>query len=190
MTAVGLMHPTGGGIVMPDYRRLYACGGTYFFTVALRNRRATLLTDRIDALRAAWRWTARRRPFRTVAYVILPDHLHCIWTLPQNDRDFSGRWRILKGRFSKAIDPAEDPAEGRRVGERGIWQRRFWEHLIRDDADWGAHVAYIHDNPVRHGYVARREDWPWSSWRRFAADATWQSDRPDIAGDFGEPDPS
>jgi putative transposase len=174
---------------MPNYKRLYARGGTYFFTVALRNREASLLTDRIEDLRAAWRWTARRHPFRTDAYVVLPEHLHCIWTLPPEDRDFSTRWRLLKGRFARAIDPADDPAQGRRAGERGIWQRRFWEHLIRNDADWNAHVAYIHDNPVRHGYVMRREDWSWSSWRRFAAAATWAEDRPAVEGDFGEPCP-
>jgi putative transposase len=169
------------GAAMPEYRRLYVSGGTYFFTVALANRASTLLVDEIDAHREAWRFAAERHPFRTVAYVVLPDHLHCIWTLPAGDRNFSVRWKVLKARFSRAIDPACDPARGRRAGERGIWQRRFWEHLIRDETDYGAHLAYIHNNPVKHGYVTDRRDWPHSSWRYHRDMATWPEDREDIA---------
>lgn len=173
---------------MPDYRRLYVSGGTYFFTVALADRRKGLLVEHADKLRAAWMFACRRAPFRTLAYVILPDHLHCVWRLPDGDRDFSTRWKVLKARFSRLIDPALDADMKLRRGERGVWQRRFWEHHIRDERDWAAHIAYIHDNPVKHGYVSRREDWRLSSWLRYARMATWPEDRALVEDTyFGEP---
>ena len=152
---------------MSDYRRWRVSGGTYFFTVNLADRAATTLTDRIGDLRAAWRYVAARRPFRTIAYVVLPDHLHCLWTLPDGDRDFSTRWRLLKSHFSRALARTGDAARGRRAGERGVWQRRYWEHLVRDQEDWANHLRYIHDNPVRHGLAHSRDTWPYSSWARW-----------------------
>jgi putative transposase len=177
---------------MPHYRRLRAPGGCWFFTVNLLDRRTTLLVDRIDALREATAWTMRRYPFRIDAWVVLPEHLHAIWTLPEGDADFSTRWRMVKTRFARALPPTER-RDATRVarGERGIWQRRFWEHLVRDDDDFGRHVEYCAINPVKHGYVRRVVDWPYSSFHRdvrrgiFTED--WGSDV-DVLGEFGERD--
>ena len=170
---------------MPDYRRLYIPGGTYFFTVNLADRRSRHLTEHIHHLRAAWKRTAADWPFETVAVCILPDHLHCIWTLPENDHDFATRWRLIKSRFSRALPSGADPAQGRRAGERGIWQRRFWEHAIRDEKDLSNHIDYIHWNPVKHGHVAEMDDWPHSSWRQFKTEygTEW---KPPVDGNFGE----
>jgi putative transposase len=154
---------------MPDYRRIFVPGGEYFFTVNLENRTSDVLVRRIDALRAAWRYVEVRAPFETVAAVVLPDHLHCIWRLPSDDDDFSTRWRLLKAHFTRSLAKAEALPQGRRKGERGLWQRRFWEHVIRDDRDRLAHVAYIHNNPVKHGHCSRIDEWPYSTWRRWDA---------------------
>ena len=155
---------------MPNYRRLLVPGGTYFFTVNLADRRSDLLVKHIDHLRQAWRYTVERHTFETVAVVILPDHLHTIWTLPEGDQDFQKRWRLIKTEFTRAL-PAADKGEGRRTGERGVWQRRYWEHAIRDEADLEAHIGYIHWNPVKHGYVTDIDDWPHSSWHRFKTES-------------------
>ena len=149
---------------MPNYRRLLIPGGEYFFTVNLLDRRQPLLTDNIDALRAAYGYVQKWRPFETVAICVLPDHLHCIWRLPPGDDDFSGRWRLIKTRFSKSLPKSVDAHEGHRKGERGIWQRRFWEHAIRDEEDLDRHIDYIHWNPVKHGLVKEPEDWPCSTY--------------------------
>lgn len=110
----------------------------------------------------------RSRPFSINTIVVLPEHLHCIWTLPEGDDDFSTRWRLIKDAFSKAI-PAGEARSASRVQkrERGIWQRRFWEHVLRDENDFAIHVDYIHYNPVKHGLVDRPIDWPYSSLHRF-----------------------
>lgn len=152
---------------MSRYRRRFAPGGTWFFTVNLQERESTALTDEIDLLRAVWRHVLREHPFRTEAVVILPDHLHAIWTLPPGDTDFPTRWRKIKAGFSMHCR-AEGKASPSKVrkGEKGIWQRRFWEHLIRDEHDLAAHVHYCHWNPVRHGLVASPADWPHSSIHR------------------------
>jgi len=154
---------------MTEYRRAWLPGGTWFFTLNLAERRENrLLVDRIDLLRAAFQSVLSRRPFRMEAVVILPDHLHCIWTLPPNDTDFSTRWNLIKGQFSRGIKKSERISESRsRRGERGIWQRRFWEHLIRDDEDFNRHVDYVHWNPVKHGWVRRVADWPHSSFHDY-----------------------
>jgi putative transposase len=154
---------------MPHYGRAYIPGGSFFFTVALLERRQHLLTDNITALRESFRSVRAKYPFRIDAMVVLPEHLHCIWTLPTGDADFSTRWRLIKGRFARAIVPGE-LRSSRRVqkGERGIWQRRFWEHVIRDEQDFATHVDYIHYNPVRHGWAQRVSDWPHSSFHRYA----------------------
>jgi len=156
---------------MSQYIRSYTPGGTFFFTVALLERKSSLLVDRVDDLRVAFREVRRRRPFVVDAIVVLPDHLHCIWTLPPEDADFSSRWRLIKTRFVAGIPAGERLSARRQVkGERGIWQRRFWEHTIRDEADYAAHIDYIHYNPVKHGHAKRPVDWAHSSIHRFIAD--------------------
>jgi putative transposase len=142
-------------------------GATYFFTVALAERRGNdrLVRD-IGALRDAFRQTRDAHPFRIDAIVVLPDHLHCLWTLPAGDDDFPLRWRLIKARFSRSLMANERISPSRaRKGERGIWQRRYWEHLIRDKDDFRRHADYIHYNPVRHNYVETARDWPYSSFR-------------------------
>lgn len=154
---------------MPRYIRAHIPGGSFSFTVALLDRRRRLLTERIDALRKAFASVQARNPFTIDAAVILPDHLHCIWTLPVGDADFSRRWHAIKSEFSRSF-PKGEPLSARRIakGERGIWQRRFWEHVIRDDEDFGRHMDYIHYNPVKHGHVRRVADWPFSTFHRCA----------------------
>ena len=120
---------------MPNYRRIFVPGGDYFFTVNLLDRQQTLLIDRIDLLRSAYGYVQSHHPFETVAICILPEHLHCIWRLPPEDAAYSMRWRVLKSRFSKSLSRVADTRPGRRKGERGIRQRRFWEHAIRDGDD-------------------------------------------------------
>ncbi len=152
---------------MPEYRRNRVPGGTYFFTVNLLERRLSLLTDHIEALRVAVRQTRARQPFHIDAWVVLPDHLHCVWTLPLGDADYSARWKAIKIAFAKSLPAIESLTPVRRTrGERGIWQRRFWEHTIRDDRDYSAHIDYVHYKPVKHGLVARVREWPYSSFHR------------------------
>ena len=161
---------------MPDYVRAYIPGGTYFFTVALLERRRRLLTEHIDALRDAFQKIKRERPFNFGAFVILPDHLHCLWTVPENDTDFSTRWRLIKSHFTRAIEPGERLSPRRQQKkERGVWQRRFWEHAIRDQRDFDAHLDYIHYNPVKHGWVSRAADWPHSSFHQFVKDGLYSA---------------
>ena len=137
---------------MSNYHRSRVPGGTYFFTVNLSDRRYTFLVDHIDALRSAFREANRARPFRQHAIVVLPDHIHCIWQLPEGDSAYCTRWSHIKSIFSRSFPTNEHISESRYVRrERGIWQRRFWEHHIRDKADYLAHVQYIHNNPVKHG---------------------------------------
>jgi len=177
---------------MTAYRRNLVGGGTYFFTVNLADRRSSLLTANIELLRAAFRYTRHRHPFMTGAIVILPDHLHALWTLPAGDSDFATRWRLFKTTFSRGLRPIERVSASRSSkGERGIWQRRFWEHTIRDDDDFARHVDYIHFNPVKHSYVERLRDWPFSSFHRMVRlgwyPAEWAG-RPGAGpdGGFGE----
>lgn len=152
---------------MPNYRRIFVAGGDYFFTVNLLDRRQSLLTEHIGLLRAAYGHVQKSYPFETVAICVLPDHLHCVWRLPPGDADYPLRWRLVKSRFSKLLPRAMDARPGRREGERGIWQRRFWEHLIRDAGDLDRHVDYIHWNPVKHGHVCDPSDWPYSTYREW-----------------------
>jgi putative transposase len=152
---------------MTHYRRYRREGGTYFFTVNLADRSASHLTDHIDVLRNALATTRAERWMQIDAMVVLPDHLHAIWTLPAGDADFSTRWRLIKSRFSRAVG-LKQPRTASQVTkkEHGLWQRRFWEHYIRDDADFAAHLAYCWGNPVKHGLVTRAVDWPYSSLHR------------------------
>lgn len=164
---------------MSNYRRVILRGGTFFFTVVTHGRRPVFAApDRVAALRAAIRKVSVQRPFAVEAMVVLPDHLHCIWRLPEDDDDYSSRWREIKKATSREIAPQSNLR-----GERQVWQRRFWEHLIRDDDDWRQHVAYIHYNPVKHGLAKSASEWPWSSFSRFVArgwhEPTWGDVEPD-----------
>jgi putative transposase len=146
------------------YRRSNTPNATYFFTVNLAERHRDLLTANVDALRAAIRKVKQRHPFQIKAIVIMPDHLHAIWQLPEGDADFALRWSLIKSNFSKSLAKVERINPSRTLKrERGIWQRRYWEHQIRDDVDLQSHVDYIHYNPVKHGYVSHAVDWPYSS---------------------------
>jgi putative transposase len=153
------------------YRRARVAGATGFFTVGLAKRRgAPLLVERIDALGAALRAVQARHPFQMDAVVVLPDHLHCVWSLPDGDTDYSTRWGLIKAAFSRTVERGERRSQSRiKRGERGIWQRRFWEHRIRDDDDLARHMDYTHWNPVKHGHVSHVADWPHSSFRRHVA---------------------
>jgi len=188
---------------MVNYRRNYVKGGTYFFTVTLADRRSAMLTEHIDLLREAFRTVRKKRPFEIVAIVVLPEHLHTVWTLPEGDDDYPGRWRAIKSGFTRGVrkyyelmensaslgetgilkdskflkDPGFSKNPGFRFaasrlrcdnrGEYRVWQRRYWEHTIRDEIDLQRHVDYIHFNPVKHGLVERVADWPYSSFHRY-----------------------
>jgi putative transposase len=165
---------------MPAYLRPRIPGATVFFSVALADRTSRLLVEDVAALRTAVATVRAARPFAIDAWVVLPDHMHAIWTLPDGDRDFSMRWGAIKARFAMTMRKARGfsppPPVGRRnggvnpalrrKGEVGLWQPRFWEHHIRDEADFMAHVRYCWGNPVKHGLVARPVDWPHSSIHR------------------------
>lgn len=180
---------------MSNYKRLSVVGATVFFTVNLARREGTLLVDHIDLLREAVEVTKTRRPFDIKAWVVLPGHMHAVWTLPEGDANYSDRWGAIKARFSKFVRLREGITVGHRptlrskgrVGfqpteaqhlrqarsssklakqDAGIWQRRFWEHHIRDQADFDAHVRYCWGNPVKHGLCDTPTDWPFSSIHR------------------------
>lgn len=170
---------------MTNYLRAKAPGATCFFTVNLARRDTALLVDHIATLRQAIGYVQHRHPFAIDAMVVLPEHLHAVWTLPPGDTDYSLRWRLLKTWFSRNIPPGEHRCASRMAkNERGIWQRRFWEHLIRDHIDLQRHVDYIHFNPVKHGHVGRAADWPYSTFHRFVADGRLSADW-GVAGDAG-----
>ncbi len=175
---------------MPNYRRMFVAGGCYFFTVNLLDRDSCLLVEHIDSLRDAVRDTRRRFPFEIDAMVILPDHIHAIWTLPEGDADFSVRWRWIKIRFSKSIPKGERLSSVREArGERGIWQRWYWEHLIRDERDLRAHIEYCWFNPVKHGHVANVEDWPFSTFHRDHRDAPKPGDFERMCAEYARTNP-
>jgi putative transposase len=162
---------------MPNYRRLRVPGGTYFFTVNLADRSSRLLVERIDALRASVREVMRVRPFTSVAWVVLPDHMHALWALPEGDADFATRWMRIKQAFCDRVPRGERIAVARRDrNERGLWQRRYWEHRIRDERDLRHHIDYIHLNPVKHGLARRVAEWPHSSFHRFVRDGALPPD--------------
>lgn len=162
---------------MTAYRRNRLAGGTYFFTVALADRHSDLLVREIDALRAAVQAVRTVLPLQIDAWVVLPEHMHCLWTLPEGDSDYSTRWKRLKAAFT-ATQPTGEARSASRIGkgERGIWQRRFWEHTIRDEADFAAHVDYVHFNPVKHGYVQTPAEWPYSTFHRCVALGMYPAD--------------
>src|SRR5690606_8502855 len=171
---------------MPRYLRPRTPGACIFFTVALAERGSDLLVREVGRQREAVAATRAERPFGIDAWVVMPDHLHAVWTLPEGDADYSVRWGAIKARFSMSMRRAGftpplpvgrrnggvNPAL-RRKGEIGLWQPRFWEHHIRDEGDHAAHVRYCHMNPVKHGFVERPEDWPYSSIHREIAAGRW-----------------
>ena len=162
---------------MPDYRRARLPGATYFFTVNLHNRASDLLIREVDLLRESVRATKARHPFHIDAWVVLPEHMHCLWTLPEGDADFALRWKVIKFAFAKRLPLTEvRSVTQQRRRERGIWQRRYWEHLIRDDGDYQRHFDYIHYNRRKHGYVERLADWPYSSFHRAVALGVYSGD--------------
>ncbi|MEY4730467.1 MAG: hypothetical protein RL020_1625 [Pseudomonadota bacterium] len=163
---------------MRRYLRHRVPGACYFFTVNLAERKNnSRLVTHIEALRDAFAKTKQDHPFEINAIVVLPEHLHCLWTLPPDDDDFSTRWSLIKARFSRALPAGEKISKSREAkGERGIWQRRFYEHYIRDDADYAKHVDYIHWNPVKHGLVSRAIDWPHSSIHRYVRESLLSQD--------------
>jgi REP-associated tyrosine transposase len=176
---------------MSWYRRAKIEGGTFFFTVAIADRSNDLLVRHIDLLRRAYGSVQQNYPFETIAICVLPDHLHAIWSLPTGDTDYAIRWNRIKGRFSRGLPAAADRSHSKIAkGEKGIWQRRYWEHAIRNDADLEHHVDYIHYNPVKHGLVSRVCDWPHSSFhghvKRGVLPADWGGDIRELSGSFGE----
>jgi len=176
---------------MSRYRRSLAGGGTYFFTVNLADRNSRVLVEEIDRLRRAFDAARTRYSFRTLAYCILPEHLHAIWRLPENDVDFGLRWGVIKRAFSRGMAPGNRSASKIAKREKGVWQRRFWEHQIRDDLDLQRHVDYVHFNPVKHGLVPRVADWPHSSFHEYVKRGMLHVDWAGGAevtseGDFGE----
>lgn len=172
------------------YRRAKIEGATYFFTVNLADRSSKLLVERVGDLREVVRDVHRNHPFKIVAWCVLPEHLHAVWELPKGDADYSMRWGLIKASFSRCVPKEERIRSSRlRKGERGIWQRRFWEHLIRDERDLERKVNYTHFNPVKHGYVERVQDWPWSSFHRYVRRGWLPLDwgcADDFRGGFGE----
>jgi len=176
---------------MSRYRRANIEGGTLFFTVTLADRSSDVLVRHIDHLRHIYLSVQQRWAFETVAICVLPDHIHAIWQLPPSDCNFSVRWSLIKRGFSRGlpVDPDRTPSKIAKR-ERGLWQRRFWEHAIRDDADLQRHIDYIHFNPVKHGLVGRACDWPHSSFKRYVAHGIlpldWGGDVGKIGGTFGE----
>ena len=176
---------------MPRYIRDFLPGATYFFTVNLSDRSTGLLVSEIDRLRASYRAVSRQHPFETVAICVLPDHLHVIWRLPPQEADVALRWSQIKRGFSHGLDSSPPRSSLVRRREKGIWQRRYWEHRIRDEQDFARHVEYIHWNPVKHGLVRQVRDWPYSSFHRWVRDgqipAQWGLvQAPDGTGGFGE----
>ncbi|SFE19802.1 transposase [Nitrosomonas sp. Nm166] len=163
---------------MSNYRRVFIPGGTWFFTVNLLQRHNNdLLVREINLLREAVKRVRKSYPFRIDAWVVLPEHLHCVWTLPPGDADFSTRWRLIKSGFSRALPRTEYRSNIRKAaGERGIWQRRYWKHLIRDDTDYQRHVDYVHVNLFKHGHVRRVADWPYSTFHQYVARGIYSMD--------------
>jgi putative transposase len=180
---------------MSDYRRAYLPGGTFFFTVVTYKRKPILTNNTARMiLHDAFQNVINRFPFTMDAICLLPDHLHCIWSLPEGDSNYAIRWKEIKRIFSRQyngqIGCCEERNESREERQEStVWQRRYWEHTIRDEKDFLKHVEYIHYNPVKHGLVNQVHDWEWSSFHRYVAmgmyDASW-GEKNNLAGEFGE----
>jgi putative transposase len=151
-----------------QYRRTNIPGASYFFTLTLQDRQSSLLTEKINELRFSFQHVMQSLPFMLDGIVILPDHMHLIMTLPPNDLIYSQRISFIKSTFSRQLQTIEPVSSSRQTKrERGIWQRRFWEHFIRDEQDYIHHMNYIHFNPVKHGYVESPAKWAYSSIHRY-----------------------
>ena len=163
-----------------QYRRAFHPGGTFFFTLVTYDRKRVFdHAPTVEILRSAFRAVMVKRPFRIDAMVVLPDHLHCILTLPPDDVDYSIRWRLIKTWFTKHCDVESRQRAGSadvRKGEQALWQHRYWEHMVRDETDYQNHVEYIHYNPVKHGYVGSPKEWPYSSFHRFVGQGVYPAD--------------
>ena len=176
---------------MSRYRRAQIEGGVFFFTVTLADRSSDLLIQNIDRLRRMYTSAQNRNPFETIAICVLPDHLHAIWGLPDGDSNFSLRWSLIKSGFSRGL-ALDTPRSASKLArrERGLWQRRYWEHAIRDNRDLERHIDYVHFNPVKHGYVTKVADWPYSTFHRYVERGVlppdWGGDIREISGSFGE----
>ena len=176
--------------LMVHYRRNRIPGASYFFTLTLENRSARSLVEHIQLLGDSMRKAQQRAPFRVQAIVVLPEHLHAVWTLPDGDADYAARWRAIKADFTHALIKQGTPLKPRPEGGYRLWQRRFWEHTLRDELDVERHIDYIHFNPVKHGHVARAADWPHSSFHRYVREGVYAADwgvaTADGVGGFGE----
>jgi putative transposase len=163
-----------------QYRRIYAPGGTFFFTLVTYERKQIFRQEpAVNLLRNAFRYIMQKHPFTIEAAVVLPDHLHMIWRLPENDSDYPTRWRLIKSHFTHHWEDGRNiptTASRQSKGERAVWQRRYWEHLIRDDQDWQQHVDYIHYNPVKHGLVCAPVEWKYSSFHTFVKQGLYSPD--------------
>jgi putative transposase len=167
---------------MAQYRRVYFPGGSFFFTIVV-NGRKPIFKSAISRklLREAWSTIHKKYPFTLVACCLLPEHLHCIWTMPENDSDYSMRWKGIKGLFSKEYNKVVRPVvklskSMKKKREAGIWQRRFWEHTLCRQEDFNAHIDYIHYNPVKHGLVKNVSDWPWSTFHKYVKQGIYPAD--------------
>ncbi len=174
------------------YRRVYIEGGCYFFTVVTEKRRKIFSEDdNVKRLRAAFKTVMQKRPFVIDAAVVLPDHLHFIWTLPEYDSDYSTRWRLIKSAFSKQYPDKfiVQNANRKKKKQQELWQHRGWEHCLRDKRDFQQHIDYIHYNPVKHGLVKRASDWQYSSIHRYIKsgmlDKNWGEGAMNFADDIG-----
>lgn len=179
---VGLAHPTNSckinSIVkrsndMPNYRRLKQAGGTFFFTLITYKRQQILTSPESRMiLKNVIEKTRQKYPFSIEAWVLLPEHIHCIWRLPPSSSNYSMRWRLIKSGFSRGVKSLYHKPEWltgskRKHRESSIWHRRFWEHMIRDEDDYRAHMDYVHYNPVKHGLVKQVKNWPYSTFHRY-----------------------
>jgi len=157
---------------MSNYRRCHERGAQYFFTLVTYKRRQIFESEcAVELLRSAFRTVMSKRQFIIDAIAVLPDHIHCLWTLPTGDADYSTRWMLIKKHVSGSIDSGKNYR-----GEKQIWQRRFWEHLIRNDDDYQKHIDYIHYNPVKHGYTKSPAEWPYSSFNKALTDGLYEPD--------------
>ena len=161
---------------MVQYRRNLINGGTYFFTVTLLNRQSKLLIEQIEALREAVKSIVQTQPFEIIAWVVLPDHIHTVWKLPNGDCNYSSRWRAIKSHFVRTLKKQGANIEMRQDGSAKLWQRRFWEHTIKDENDLRRCVDYCYINPVKHGLVKSVADWPYSSFHRDVKNGLYVSD--------------
>jgi len=170
---------------MPDYRRSYVKGGTYFFTVVTYGRLPILTSKPArDILHQVWAEVKERFYFDTIAICLLPDHLHCIWRLPEGDANYPVRWKEIKRRFTLRYLAEVGPGEERNLSrqkkhEAAVWQRRYWEHTLSSQEDIEEHLDYIHYNPIKHGYVKQSSNWPFSSFSRYVKQGIYE---PDWAG--------